>query len=266
MSSVERRYGAHELREILKRAESREPAAAEAQGLTRSELLEIGREVGVSEEQMTTALARYDSEQELAVAESEVQQLQRRGFVTHLIAFFWVGAALGLLSLWAGPPILIPMLLWALGLTLHVRAAFFPDPDALRHAARKRLVRHIAGFRRLARFSPYVAGETFTTADCAATSTSSHAANDATQATARARYVQHLDKERSLVAAAKWLSAEKLEHEEFHPQIQRALEHAVKPLTRYRCAACGFEARQHFWQCPGCQTWDSYPARRVEEL
>ena len=92
------------------------------------------------------------------------------------------------------------------------------------------------------------------------------AANDATQATARARYVQHLDKERSLVAAAKWLSTEKLEHEEFHPQIQRALEHAVKPLTRYRSAACGFEARQHFWQCPGCQTWDSYPARRVEEL
>jgi lipopolysaccharide biosynthesis regulator YciM len=91
-------------------------------------------------------------------------------------------------------------------------------------------------------------------------------ADPATSGTARQRYVEHLDKERSLVAAAKWLAAEKLEHEEFHPQIQRALEHAVKPLTRYRCAACGFEARQHFWQCPGCQTWDSYPARRVEEL
>ena len=25
-------------------------------------------------------------------------------------------------------------------------------------------------------------------------------------------------------------------------------------------------AKQHFWQCPGCQAWDSYPARRVEEL
>lgn len=83
---------------------------------------------------------------------------------------------------------------------------------------------------------------------------------------ARQRYVAHLDKERSLVAAARWLEAEQLQHEEFHPQVQRALEHAVKPLTRYRCAACGFEARQHFWQCPGCQTWDSYPARRVEEL
>ena len=37
-------------------------------------------------------------------------------------------------------------------------------------------------------------------------------------------------------------------------------------LKRYRCAACGFEARQYFWQCPGCQSWDSYPTRRVEEL
>jgi lipopolysaccharide biosynthesis regulator YciM len=83
---------------------------------------------------------------------------------------------------------------------------------------------------------------------------------------ARDWYVHHLQKEPSLVAAAKWIAGEKLEHEQFHPQVQRALDHAVKPLTRYRCAACGFEAKQHFWQCPGCQTWDSYPARRVEEL
>lgn len=84
--------------------------------------------------------------------------------------------------------------------------------------------------------------------------------------TARDWYVRHLEKEPSLVAAAKWIAGEKLEHEQFHPQVQRALDHAVKPLTRYRCAACGFEAKQHFWQCPGCQTWDSYPAKRVEEL
>lgn len=79
-------------------------------------------------------------------------------------------------------------------------------------------------------------------------------------------YARHLEREPSLVAASRWLSQEKLEHEYFHPQVQRALEHAIKPLLRYRCAACGFEATQHFWQCPGCQTWDSYPARRVEEL
>lgn len=84
--------------------------------------------------------------------------------------------------------------------------------------------------------------------------------------TPRDWYLRHLEREPSLVAAAQWIAGEKLEHEQFHPQVQRALDHAVKPLTRYRCAACGFEAKQHFWQCPGCQSWDSYPARRVEEL
>ncbi len=83
---------------------------------------------------------------------------------------------------------------------------------------------------------------------------------------ARDWYARHLEIEPSLVAAAKWIAGEKLEHEQFHPQVQRALDHAVKPLTRYRCAACGFEAKHYFWQCPGCQAWDSYPPRRVEEL
>jgi lipopolysaccharide assembly protein B len=89
---------------------------------------------------------------------------------------------------------------------------------------------------------------------------------DPDPARSRRWYVEHLKREPSLVAASKWLSGEQLEHEEFHPLVQTALEQATKPLTRYRCAACGFEAKQHFWQCPGCQAWDSYPARRVEEL
>ena len=92
------------------------------------------------------------------------------------------------------------------------------------------------------------------------------AASSVPSPTARDWYVHHLEREPSLVAAAKWIAGEKLEHEQFHPQVQRALDHAVKPLTRYRCAACGFEATQHFWHCPGCQTWDSYPAHRIEEL
>jgi lipopolysaccharide assembly protein B len=93
-----------------------------------------------------------------------------------------------------------------------------------------------------------------------------HASLKAPSTNARDWYVRHLEREPSLVAAAKWIAGEKLEHEQFHPLVQRALDHAIKPLTRYRCAACGFEAKQHFWQCPGCQAWDSYPARRVEEL
>lgn len=86
------------------------------------------------------------------------------------------------------------------------------------------------------------------------------------EAPGRARLVKHLERETSLVAAAQWLEGETLTEEQYHGAVQKALDHAAKPLTRYRCAACGFEARTHFWHCPGCQSWDSYPARRVEEL
>jgi lipopolysaccharide biosynthesis regulator YciM len=47
--------------------------------------------------------------------------------------------------------------------------------------------------------------------------------------------------------------------------LRQVLVAAAKPLQRYRCAACGFEAQHWFWQCPGCLNWDSYPPRRIEE-
>jgi glutathione S-transferase len=40
--------------------------------------------------------------------------------------------------------------------------------EATKERVRKQLTRHIAGFKRLARFSPYVAGDEFTVADCSA--------------------------------------------------------------------------------------------------
>ncbi|MBS7351323.1 MAG: lipopolysaccharide assembly protein LapB [Comamonas sp.] len=90
--------------------------------------------------------------------------------------------------------------------------------------------------------------------------------------------LRYLTTEPSLVAANQWLQGQAGGSASqaalaLHPpvpcppaEIAKALEHAARPLMRYRCAACGFEARQHFWHCPGCQSWDSYPARRVEEL
>jgi lipopolysaccharide biosynthesis regulator YciM len=101
-----------------------------------------------------------------------------------------------------------------------------------------------------------------------------HPSIDVTEALARleapsppdaARYIAHLQREPSLTIAARWLA--RVPAQPAPPEaVQRAIDHATKPLQRYRCAACGFEARQHFWHCPGCQAWDSYPARRVEEL
>ena len=83
---------------------------------------------------------------------------------------------------------------------------------------------------------------------------------------ARDCYLAHLNKELSLVIATQWLQGETLSDPDAQIRIGQTLEQASTPLRRYRCAACGFEARLHFWQCPGCQTWDSFPARRVEEL
>jgi lipopolysaccharide assembly protein B len=44
--------------------------------------------------------------------------------------------------------------------------------------------------------------------------------------------------------------------------LREAVARAARPLQRYRCASCGFEAQRHFWQCPGCLAWDSYPPLR----
>jgi lipopolysaccharide biosynthesis regulator YciM len=84
-------------------------------------------------------------------------------------------------------------------------------------------------------------------------------------AEANGRYVAHLRREPSLVMAGRWLATAPLEADVREP-VLAAVDQASGALKRYRCAACGFEARQYFWQCPGCQGWDTYPTRRVEEL
>jgi lipopolysaccharide biosynthesis regulator YciM len=78
--------------------------------------------------------------------------------------------------------------------------------------------------------------------------------------------LRHLQQESSLIAAEQWLQ---MEHEAGRlvvVPIEQAIAKATRPLRKYRCAACGFETQHHYWNCPGCQAWDSYPPRRIEEL
>lgn len=71
----------------------------------------------------------------------------------------------------------------------------------------------------------------------------------------------------TLSAAQHWLALPpETRSEDGVAAVREAVARAAKPLQRYRCAACGFEAQHYFWQCPGCLTWDSYPPQRVEEL
>ena len=81
------------------------------------------------------------------------------------------------------------------------------------------------------------------------------------------RLAAALDGMPSLSAAALLL---RLPVEQWGPRGQelclRAVERAARPVQRYRCAACGFEAQRYFWQCPGCLGWDTFPPRTIEEL
>ena len=54
--------------------------------------------------------------------------------------------------------------------------------------------------------------------------------------------------------------------DEARAALRDAVARAARPLHRYRCAACGFEAQHYFWQCPGCLSWDSYPPQRIDAL
>ena len=44
-----------------------------------------------------------------------------------------------------------------------------------------------------------------------------------------------------------------------------AVERGAQAGQRYRCASCGFEAKNYFWQCPGCLSWEAYPPKRVDD-
>jgi lipopolysaccharide biosynthesis regulator YciM len=50
-------------------------------------------------------------------------------------------------------------------------------------------------------------------------------------------------------------------------ELVKNLVHShARRMARYRCAACGFRARQFHWHCPGCGGWETYPPRRSEDF
>ena len=84
----------------------------------------------------------------------------------------------------------------------------------------------------------------------------------------RERLLKHLREQPTLSAAQALLaqSQGRTLTDSEADSLRDALARAARPLQRYRCAACGFEAQHYFWQCPGCLTWDSYPTQRLEDL
>ena len=80
--------------------------------------------------------------------------------------------------------------------------------------------------------------------------------------------LQYLQAHHSLLAARRAVeqAAATAADEPLRSAVAQALDGALANRQRYRCAACGFEARNHCWHCPACMGWDTYPPRRSEEL
>lgn len=49
-------------------------------------------------------------------------------------------------------------------------------------------------------------------------------------------------------------------------ELTRTLVHQhTRGLAMYKCDHCGFRARQFYWHCPACGSWETYSPRRTEE-
>lgn len=48
--------------------------------------------------------------------------------------------------------------------------------------------------------------------------------------------------------------------------IRSLIHKHTQRLDRYACRSCGFKAKRFHWQCPGCNAWETYSPKRLEEL
>lgn len=49
------------------------------------------------------------------------------------------------------------------------------------------------------------------------------------------------------------------------PLIKNTVHHFLGNSRSYCCSQCGFRARQYYWQCPGCNQWESFPPEPKEQ-
>jgi lipopolysaccharide biosynthesis regulator YciM len=47
--------------------------------------------------------------------------------------------------------------------------------------------------------------------------------------------------------------------------VKSLIHNRTRSLAMYRCGHCGFKARQFYWHCPACHSWESYSPKRSEE-
>lgn len=64
------------------------------------------------------------------------------------------------------------------------------------------------------------------------------------------------------------LQARELEKNGGQPDValmKNTVHHFLGNTRSYCCTQCGFRARQYYWQCPGCNSWESFPPEPKEQ-
>ncbi|MDO5666412.1 MAG: lipopolysaccharide assembly protein LapB [Alcaligenaceae bacterium] len=46
--------------------------------------------------------------------------------------------------------------------------------------------------------------------------------------------------------------------------LHRIIHQHAQRLDRRECRVCGFQAQSFYWQCPGCNQWETYSTKRLE--
>lgn len=123
----ERRYTSDQVSDIVHRALSMKQGRGD---VSHEELIEIAAQSGLSEDEVTRAIA--EEEYAIVTREKEGRRWARRQhrFHAHLRTYLIVNGALLLIDLWTGEGMWFfwPALVWGMGLALHASNTFFPRP------------------------------------------------------------------------------------------------------------------------------------------
>lgn len=84
-------------------------------------------------------------------------------------------------------------------------------------------------------------------------------------AAARVMAAETLSRKPDLLALDDWLQAETASDQAgLELRVAQDLVHRqASAQSYYQCRACGFKARQHFWQCPACARWETIAPERI---
>ncbi|MGA0824228.1 MAG: hypothetical protein ACO3PJ_01570, partial [Burkholderiaceae bacterium] len=51
-----------------------------------------------------------------------------------------------------------------------------------------------------------------------------------------------------------------------HPRLRQAVTGVQGTHGLHLCQACGFQTQSHYWQCPGCMSWDSLKDLQPDQM